>query len=127
MVEDAKSHAEDDKKRREETEVRNRADSLIYTTEKTLEENKEKLPASDVEAVEKSLEELRKAAKDGTVAEIEQAMEALTKASHALAEILYKQASTEGASSGEGAAPPPGGGGGEGDVIDAEVVDKDPK
>jgi molecular chaperone DnaK len=127
MVDDAKDHADEDKKRREETEVRNRADSLIYTTEKTLEENREKLPASDVEAVEKALEEVRKATKDGTIAEIEQSMEALTKASHALAEILYKQASTEGAPSEDAAAPPPGGTSGEGDVVDAEVVDKDSK
>jgi len=127
MVEDAQAHADDDKKRREETEVRNRADGLIYTTEKTLEENRDKLPASEVEAVEKALEEVRKAAKDGTAAEIEQAMEALTKASHALAEILYKQASTEGPPADGPAAPPPGGNGGEGDVVDAEVVDKDSK
>ncbi len=127
MVDDAQAHAEEDKKRREETEVRNRADSLIYTTEKTLEENREKLPAADVEAVEKALEEVRKAAKDGAVAEIEQAMETLTKASHALAEVLYKKASAEGPSSDGGAAPPPGGDGGEGDVVDAEVVDKDPQ
>jgi molecular chaperone DnaK len=125
MVEDAKAHADEDKKTREETEVRNRADGLIYTTEKTLEENREKLPAADVEAVEKTLEELRKATKDGTVAEIEQAMEALTKASHALAEILYKQASAEGPASGEGAAPSSDGNEAEGDVVDAEVVDKD--
>jgi hypothetical protein len=52
-------------------------------------------------------------------------MEALTKASHALAEMLYKQASAEGPSSDGGAAPSPEGNEGEGDVVDAEVVDKD--
>ena len=125
MVEDAKSHADEDKKRREETEARNSVDTLIYTTEKTLEENREKLQASDVEAVEKALEEARKAAKEGTVAEIEEATEGLTKASHALAEMLYKQASTENPPA-DGAALGTGGGNGGADVVDAEVVDKDP-
>jgi molecular chaperone DnaK len=125
MVEDAKTHAQEDEKRREETEVRNRADGLIYTTEKTLEESREKAPASDVEAVEKALEELRKATKEGTAAEIEKAMQDLTKASHALAEILYKQAAAETPPSEGGAQSPPGAGGGDDDVVDAEVVDKD--
>jgi len=124
MVDDAKDHAGEDKKRREETEVRNAADTLIYTTEKTLEENREKLPASDVEAVEKALEDVRKAVKDGTVAEIEEATQGLTKASHALAEMLYKQASTENPPA-DGETPPAGGTDGEADVVDAEVVDKD--
>ncbi len=124
MVDDAKDHADDDKKKREETEVRNAADTLIYTTEKTLEENREKLPASDVEAVDKALEEVRKAVKDGTVAEIEEATQGLTKASHALAEMLYKQASAEKPPT-DGEAPPAGGNDKEGDVVDAEVVDKD--
>jgi molecular chaperone DnaK len=125
MVEDAKTHAQEDEKRREETEVRNRADGLIYTTEKTLEESREKAPASDVEAVEKALEELRKATKDAAAAEIEKAMQDLTKASHALAEILYKQASAEAPPSDGGGQSPPGAGGGDDDVVDAEVVDKD--
>jgi len=128
MVDDAKDHADEDKKKREETEVRNAADTLIYTTEKTLEENREKLPASDIEAVEKALEEARKVVKDGTVAEIEEATQGLTKASHALAEMLYKQASTENPPT-DGETPPAGGNGNDkdkdADVVDAEVVDKD--
>jgi molecular chaperone DnaK len=123
MVKDAQSHAEGDRKRREETEARNRADSLIYTTEKTLRENRDKLPAAEAEAAEKALEEARKAVEKGDRETIERATEELTRASHRLAEVLYQKA-----------APPPGGGpGGEagaagkgdgGDVIDAEVVDK---
>ena len=58
---DAQSHAEEDKQRREEIEARNRADALVYTTEKTLAENRDKLPASEVEAAEKALEAAKKA------------------------------------------------------------------
>jgi molecular chaperone DnaK len=127
MVGDAQSHTEDDKKRREEIEVRNRADSLVYTTEKTLAENKDKLPASDVEAAEKALAAARKAVEAGGREAIEAATAELTKASHKLAEALYRQASAGAPGSAPGEAPPPtdgGGKGSDGDVIDAEVVDK---
>jgi molecular chaperone DnaK len=125
MVGDAEAHADEDKKRREETEARNRADNLIYTTEKTLQENREKVPEAEVEAVEKALEAARQAVKEGSVAEIEQAAGDLTKASHTLAELLYKQAAPEGGPA-DGDAEPPSDGD-QGDVVDAEVVDKDAK
>jgi molecular chaperone DnaK len=121
MVSDAQSHADDDKRKREETEARNRADSLIYTTEKTLSESKEKVPAGDVEATEKALESARKAVAEGGREAIDAAVAELTKASHRLAELLYQQAAGSGAPSAE--APPSGDGRGDGDVIDAEVVD----
>jgi len=126
MVRDAQSHTDEDRKRRDEIEARNRADALVYTTEKTLSENKDKLPAADVEAAEKALEAAKKAVKEGGREAIEAATADLTKASHKLAEALYRQAS---AAPGPGsAAPPPpgaeGGGKSDGDVIDAEVVDK---
>jgi molecular chaperone DnaK len=127
MVREAQSHTDEDKKKREEIEARNRADALVYTTEKTLAENKEKLSAPDVEAAEKALEATRKAMKDGGAAEIQAATADLTKASHKLAEALYRQASAGGPGPGPAAGPPPGGDGGakgDGDVIDAEVVDK---
>ena len=128
MVGDAQSHTEEDKKRREEIEARNRADTLVYTTEKTLSENKDKLAASDVEAAEKALEAARKALQEGGREAIEAATADLTKASHALAESLYRQAAAGTPGAGPAAEPPPGEGGGgkggDGDVIDAEVVDK---
>ena len=128
MVSDAQSHTEEDKKRREEIEARNRADTLVYTTEKTLSENKDKLAASDVEAAEKALEAARKALQEGGREAIEAATADLTKASHALAESLYRQAAAGAPGAGPAAEPPPGEGGGgkgnDGDVIDAEVVDK---
>jgi molecular chaperone DnaK len=97
----------------------------VYTTEKTLAENKEKLATADVEAAEKALEAARKAMKEGGTDAIQAATADLTKASHKLAEALYRQASTAGPDQGPAAAPPPGTGGkSDGDVIDAEVVDK---
>jgi molecular chaperone DnaK len=123
MVRDAQSHSEEDKKRRQDIEARNRADTLIYTTEKTLSENKDKIPASDAQAVEKALEAAKKAVQEGGGAAIEAATAELTKASHKLAEALYRQASA-GAPGGEPSPPPGGGKGDGGDVIDAEVVDK---
>jgi molecular chaperone DnaK len=138
MVKDAQAHADEDKKRREETEARNRADTLIYTTEKTLAENREKLPASEVAATEQALEAARKAVQAGGREAMDRAVQDLTKASHHLAEVLYQQAASAGpkADAGSGAAPggpgpgmgssggAGGGGKGDGDVIDAEVVDK---
>jgi molecular chaperone DnaK len=129
MVSDAQSHTEEDRKRREEIEARNRADTLVYTTEKTLSENKDKLPVPDVEAAEKALEATRKALQEGGRDGIEAATADLTKASHKLAEALYQQASAGTGAPGEGpaAGTPPGDAGGrksDGDVIDAEVVDK---
>ena len=126
MVSDAQSHAEEDKARREATEARNHADTLVYTTEKTLAENREKLGAAEIEPVEQALLAVKKAIEGGDRATIESATAELTKASHKLAEALYQKASS--ASPGPGA-PPPGDGGtppkkSDGDVIDAEVVDK---
>jgi len=125
MVGDAQSHAEDDKARREATEVRNRADTLVYTTEKTLLENRDKLQAADVEPVEQALAAVKKALEGGERAPIEAATAVLTQASHKLAEALYRQAAEN--TSGASAAPTADGAGpqkGDGDVIDAEVVDK---
>jgi len=124
MVRDAQSHTAEDKARREEIEARNRADTLVYTTEKTLAENKDKLPVADVEAAEKAIEAAKKAVKEGGSEAIAAAVADLTKASHRLAEALYRQAS---AGTGPTPGPPPEGEGsrkGDGDVIDAEVVDK---
>jgi molecular chaperone DnaK len=120
MVGDARSHADDDRKKREEIEARNRADSLVYTTEKTLAESRDKLPASDVEEAERALEAAKQALREGGKERIEAAAADLTRASHKLAETLYKQAA------GEPPGAPPGGAGAAGggdDVIDAEVVD----
>jgi molecular chaperone DnaK len=134
MMKDAESHAEDDKKRREEIETRNRADQAVYAAEKMLQEMGEKLSASDKAGVESAIEELKKAVNSNDAAAMTRAMDALTQAQHKAAEALYKQAGAAGAAGG-GAGPDAAGAGAstsssgatEGDVIDAEVVDEEKK
>src|SRR4051794_2890982 len=131
MVREAESHAEEDKRRREEVETRNQADTLIYATEKTLDEHKDKLSDEETAPVRQAIEEARKATADGDKDAIEKATQELTKASHKLAEVLYQKSGSGeagGGPAGSGGSGPGGGGeaagaGGD-DVVDAEVVDK---
>lgn len=133
MVTDAKSHAEEDKKKKAFIEERNRLDSLIYSTEKTLGENREKLSEADIKAVEEALGDARKALEKEDIEEMKKAEERVTAESHKLAEVLYKQAGA-GAEGAAGAAGAGGGEGGEkqaegkaegeGEVVEAEVVDE---
>jgi molecular chaperone DnaK len=123
MVQEAQSHAEEDQGRRDEIEARNRADSLIYTTDKTLQENKDKLPEADVKAVNAALEAARKALEEGGRERIEAAVQELTRASHHMAEVLYQRTASSGPAP-AGEEPKPDGGKGGDDVVDAEVVDK---
>lgn len=104
MVKDAESHAADDKKRREEVELRNHADSLVYQTEKTINENKDKLDAAQVSEVEDILKDLKKSIEDNKADEIKAGMEKLTASSHKMAEELYKSAQPE-AEAGAGGSP----------------------
>jgi molecular chaperone DnaK len=138
MRKEAESHSDEDKKRVLEAEARNRADNLIYQTEKLLKENRDKLPEADAKAIETAIEETRRAIGEGNVERINAAVESLTKASHQVAEVLYKsQQAAAGAAGGPGAS---GGGqaadgsaggaqgsGGQGqdNVVDAEFVDVD--
>jgi molecular chaperone DnaK len=134
MMKDAESHAEEDKKRREEIETRNRADQAVYAAEKMLQEMGDKLPSSDKAAVESAVEALKSAISGGDIAAITRAMEQLTQVQHKAAEALYKTTGAQGGAGGpEGQAGPgsqgsPGSEGSarpadSGDVIDAEVVD----
>ena len=120
MVREAAAHSDEDKKNREQVEVRNQADSLIHSTDRTLRENKEKLPEAEVTAAEATLAEARKAVEDGGKEVMETAIQNLTKASHHLAELLYQSAAQSAPKDDQ--TPPPKNGGD--DVIDAEVVDK---
>src|SRR5262245_36806075 len=104
MVREAQSHSEEDQQRRDETEARNRADTLIYTTEKTLQENRDKVGEADAKAVEEALGATKKAMEEGGKDKIERAVQDLTKASHKLAETLYQKTQ----------APPAAGAGGDG-------------
>ena len=123
MVQEAQAHAEEDKGRRDEIEARNRADSLIYTTEKTLQENKDKLPEAEVKAVTEALDAARKAVEEGARERIEAAVQELTRASHRMAETLYQRTASSAPPPATEEPKPEGGKGGD-DVVDAEVVDK---
>src|SRR5687767_10306616 len=129
MVREAQSHADEDKARREEIEARNQADSLIYQTEKTIQENKDKLPADAVAAATQAVEAARKAVQEGGKEKIDAAVADLTKVSHQLAEALYKSTAAGGGTPGGDATgePAAGAGGAADDVVDAEVVSDDKK
>jgi molecular chaperone DnaK len=128
MVREAESHADDDKRKREEIEARNKADSLVYQTEKLLSEHRSKLAEADVKNVEAAIADCKKALEEGGADRINRAVDALTQASHKLAEAMYKSGAQPGAgepsANGGGAK---GEGKAEGDVIDAEYVDADDK
>ena len=129
LVKEAKSHEADDKKRREEIDQRNQADSLVYATEKTLKENKDKLSADEVKKVEDALAACKAAIEKQDAAEIKTTMEALTQASHKLAEEMYKAASAKGGSASSGqtndGATPSENKKSDDNVVEAEVVDGD--
>jgi molecular chaperone DnaK len=99
MQKDADSHAEEDQHNRETAEARNRADGMVYNTDKLLRENREKISEEDAKGIEDALEETKKAIEAGTGEEIDKAVERLTTATHRLTEVIYQQASA-GASGG---------------------------
>jgi len=131
MVKEAQSHSEDDKKQREAVDIRNRADSLVYQSEKTLKEVGDKVSGSEKADVEKALDNVRALLKSGSPEEIQKATELLQEASYKLAQAVYQQTGAaadagapgaNGATNGEaaGAAAGATGGQADGDVIDAE-------
>ncbi|MES1241108.1 MAG: molecular chaperone DnaK [Acidobacteriota bacterium] len=132
MVRDAESHRSEDQERRKQVEVRNQLDGLIYSTEKSYDEHKEKLGPDDKGELERAIAEARQALEGSETAAMEAATERLTKASHKLAEVMYAQQQQGGQPGGApgaaGNAPGGGPGGGSSDeVIDAEYVDVDEK
>ena len=128
MVKEAESHADEDKRKREEIEAKNRADSTVYQVEKALSENRGKISEEDARAVDAALADAKKALEEGGVERINKAVEALNQASHKVFEAMYRSGAPnpDGGSPGaDGAAskgPKP-----DGDVIDAEYVDVDDK
>ncbi len=112
MMRDAEAHAEEDAHKKEEVEVRNQADQLVYSTEKSLSEHGDKLSEEDKGAIEGELEKLKELLKGSDTETIKAGVESLSQASHKLAEVLYQQAQAEQAAqeSGPGgpeAGPPP--------------------
>jgi molecular chaperone DnaK len=129
MVEQARTHASDDEEKRKQIETRNKLDGLIYSTDKLVAENREKLPEKDASSIDKALEEARKALEEGSIKDMESTYERLTQASHQVAAVLYQSASANGGVGGAGAGAEHGGGDGsssqDDEVIDAEYVDVD--
>jgi molecular chaperone DnaK len=136
LIKDAELHAEEDKKKRELVDVRNSADALIYSTEKSIKDLGDKIDAETKGRVEAAIEPLKKAMQGDDVSEIKRLSEELTQASHKLAEAMYQKASQadqqQAGSDAAGAGGPeqPGPSGSDEDVVDAdfeEVKDDDKK
>ena len=134
IAQDAEKHAAEDRGRQQEVETRNRADAMIYSTEKTLKEHRDKISDEDAKAIEAAIEKTKQVIQAGNLDEMNKAVEELTTASHKLAEAMYKATAAEAPVDGQ---PDPGADGsvageaGSGDkrddVVDAEFVDVDDK
>ena len=132
MVKDAEAHAGEDAKRREAVDAKNRAEAMVYETEKFLKDNGEKIPSDKKMKVENAIQGLKDALKGGDADAIKKASEALTADMQAVSADLYAQAKQSAPGAGAGQPPPPPSGGGakaDGDVMDAdfEMVDDDKK
>ena len=131
MVREAESHAEDDRRKREEIEARNKGDSTVYQIEKALNENRSKLSDNDVKAVEGALADAKKALEEGGAERITKATDALNQAANKAFESMYRSTGQPGGGSSGGASGASGSSGGgtkpDGDVIDAEYVDGEDK
>ena len=121
MMRDAEAHADEDKQRREEAEVRNNAEALVYQTEKFLADNADKVPAEAKENVEGPLEELKKAIEENDGPGMRSATDKVAAASQALGAAMYSDAQADGSEEGAEAAADTS----EEDVVDAEIVDED--
>jgi molecular chaperone DnaK len=123
MIRDAESHAEDDKRRREEAEVRNNADSLVYQTEKVLKEQGDKVTEEEKAAVEGPLGILKTAIAGNNVDDIKAATETLMGASQAFSQKLYETAARDSEAAGTSASGAQGAPNDD-DIVDAEIVDE---
>ncbi len=121
MMREAEAHADDDKQRREEVEVRNTAESLVYQTEKFLADNADKVPAEAKSNVEGPLAELKKSIEDNDITAMRAATDKVAQASQTLGAAMYAQAQESGsAESGFGGEAD----GADEDIVDAEIVDE---
>ncbi|KEI43799.1 hypothetical protein GU90_14045 [Saccharopolyspora rectivirgula] len=128
MVKDAEAHAEEDRRRREEAETRNQAESLVYQTEKVLTDNADKISAETRQEVQDAIKDVNEALKGDDVSAIKSAMEQLATKSQAIGQAMYGQQASTGTDQAAGGAGSQGGtssGGDEDEVVDAEIVDDD--
>lgn len=127
MIKDAEAHAEEDRKRREQIELRNQADTLVYTTDKTLKEHGDKVDEATRAQIEEALTELKQALEGDDVDAIKAKMEAVGAKSQELAQAIYA-ASQEAADAGDQAGGDAGADGSatseDDEVVDAEIVDE---
>jgi molecular chaperone DnaK len=132
MMRDAESHAEEDRQAKERIEARNKLDGLIYSTEKTLADHRDKIDAATASDIEAAVADAKSKLESSDAAELNAAYDRLVKSSHKLAEVMYQQTSQTGGDAGAGGgeasgAAAGGASGGGDDVIDAEYVDVDDK
>ena len=123
MVRDAEAHAADDRRRREEAEARNQADTLVYQTEKLLREQGDKVPADEKEKVEAALADVKEKLAGTDIEALNRSLDMLRTASQSLGQAMYEAASASQAAAGG----QPGGSSqssGEEEVVDAEIVDE---
>jgi molecular chaperone DnaK len=125
MINDAEQFADEDKAKRESIEVKNQAETLIYSTEKSISDLGDKLPEEDKTKIEACSEQLKKSMETDDMEAIKSDLEALTQASHKMAELLYsQQAEQQGDGSGEGSEDAPGNdeksGKDDDDIVDAD-------
>jgi molecular chaperone DnaK len=124
MVKDADAHAEEDRRRREEAEIRNNADNLVYQTDKVLREQGDKVAAEERTAVEGPLEELKQALNGSDVEAIKSAHERLLTASQSFSQKLYEAAARDTtAAAGTSASGAGATGADDDEIVDAEIVD----
>jgi len=124
MVRDAESHAEDDRRRRDEAEVRNTADTLVYQTEKLLREQGEKIEGSEKETVSAALQGVKDALSGSDIEAIKTATESLMTASQGFSQRLYEQASQSAGTDGTAPGAEQAADAADDEVVDAEIVDE---
>ena len=128
MVRDAEAHAEEDRRRRDEAEVRNDADSRVYQTEKLLRDQGDKATGPEKESVESALASLKEALNGSDIEAIKNATESLNSALQPFAQRLYEQGAADagdGAPNGAAGATPPNPAANDDEVVDAEIVDEE--
>jgi len=124
MVRDAEEYAEEDRKRREEAEVRNQADSLVYSTEKFLGENEDKVPDDIKSEVREALAEVKKALESNDTDAIKSASEKAAQISQKMGTAIYQQAQAAQASSAQPGSADEGSTPADDEVVEAEIVDE---
>ena len=135
MVKDAEAHSDEDKQRREVIEAKNQADQMVYSLEKLLRDNRDKVPEAEAQKIEEEITNTKKAIETDDLDLIKKATEALTQASHKLTEIMYQQAGQQqdqqqqdpGSPGGQAQDQQKSEAAEEEEVIDAEVVDEEEK